>query len=460
MRRGGPKPRRPSIGDRLFLFVLIVVSAGCGLAARGEGQQQKAHSSGVTITPADVDRAFEQLTARLRQQGVEADEPIHPPVSADELLPFLPWVASHCYVDSLGPSPYTHAWQRYHVRRDDLEPGALMPATGELPPAPGSQEAKKLAALLRIEWLADPKSHVVDCRFHVRFRRCRHCLQELRVSTAYYVAYLPAALSRDPKTVRSLLMLVPGGRGGRTRPFLTPVPGKTPWHRGSGGLETKQLVDAYLAEHPDSPPPIVVALESSGGDYNNGRIEHLSHDMPKHMADTYLGVPHQELLIGAEGISSGARAILETLRLKPDAFATAGMTCMACGVINPRKPGLRDEIDFDGWAEAMGKRARAGKLRMRFSIGTRDGQLSCNEGLRELFAEHGVFDGEQATQYRNCNPGYDDDWQQCDADSGGWATYAGEMHHYGLLKKSHAPQLEWHLSALGEVAAARRGGQP
>ena len=473
---GGTPAKRPTLGDSLFALALIILSAECGALTGSHLPEADAADADAAPLAVDVDREIEQLAERYAEAGLaeEDSEELRdrPPAPADEatlspadrsaLLPFLPWVASHCYVDELGPSVYTMAWLRYAVPQEALAPGALMPAPpDELPPEPGSREAKRRAEALRKDWLANPRSHVVDCRFDVPLRPCRLCVQELRVHYAHYIAYLPAALSRDPDSVRTLLMIVPGGRGGRSRSFLSPVPDKTPFHKGSGGLETKQRVDAYLADHPETPAPIVVALETNGDDYNNGRIEHLSTDMPKHIADTFLGgVAIEDLLMGAEGISSGARAILDTLLAKPNIFATAGLTCLACGMLNPLKAAARAQIDFEGFASKLAERAKAGELQVRFSIGSRDGQLPCNRALYDLFARHGIVDADEPVRYSKCSYGHQADWQFCDTERDGWATYAGEMHHYGLLKKSYPPQLEWHLRALTEVAAARRGGRP
>jgi hypothetical protein len=473
MTMGGLPTERASLGDRLFALALIFLSAECGALTGSSMQDAGAADVEVASVPVDLDRELEDLAAHYADAGLgeETEDELDdqpraaaeavPVAQPGELLSFLPWVAAHCYVDALGPSAYTLAWRRYTLAPEDLDPGAVMPAPrSETLPVPGSKAAEARAAALRADWLANPRSHVVDCRFYVPLRPCRLCVQELRVHTAHYIAYLPAALSRDPESVRTLLMIVPGGRGGRSRPFLSPVPDKTHFHAGSGGLQTKQRVDAYLAEHPETPPPIVVALETNGDDYNNGRIEHLSSDMPTHVANTFLGgVPLEDLLIGAEGISSGARAILDTLLAKPNTFATAGLTCLSCGMLNPRKASAREQIDFEGFAAKLGERAQATALRMRFSIGSRDGQLACNQALYDLFTEHGVFDGGGAVRYTNCRQGHEGESSQCDNEREGWVSYVGEMHHYGLLKKSYPPQLEWHLSALTEVAAARRGGR-
>jgi hypothetical protein len=221
-------------------------------------------------------------------------------------------------------------------------------------------------------------------------------------------------------------------------------------------LQTKQQVDRFLAAHPDAAPLIVVSIDTNGAEYVNGSIEHLSCDLPRHLADTYLGgVPLAALTLGAEGISSGARAIVETLHAKPDVFATVGLTCLACGLVDPHNPYARDRFDLDGWARALGERAARGELFVRFAIGSRDGQLPCSRALYELLGEHHVVDLARPAHLSGCHYGHDGEPAHCDAEADGFVSYVGEMHHYGLLKKSYPPQLRWHLEHLAEVAARR-----
>jgi hypothetical protein len=118
---------------------------------------------------------------------------------------------------------------------------------------------------------------------------CQGCPLET-IAHAYYVAYLPRALFVAPKTVRSALFLVPGGNGGRTRPFTRPIPNRSVYDKGSGGLDTKRRADAFYAAHPDASQAIIVALETSGIEAVGGSIEHLGRAMPGHIASTFL--PH------------------------------------------------------------------------------------------------------------------------------------------------------------------------
>lgn len=394
--------------------------------------------------------------------AVEERVPLPKPPSD---LPFLEWVASSCYVDELGPSPYVVAWQNYRAERSAFEDRAVLPADPPVRlPRAGSPEAKARAGRLRSAWQAAPQSHVLDCTFVIPVRNCRHC-RGPKLFTAHYAVYLPEAIVTDPDRIGAMLLLVPGGRGGRSRPFLSPVPDKTVFHRGSGGLETRQLIDRYLADHPETTPPIVVALETAGAEYNNGSIEHLTHDVPAHVAKTYLRRDASTLALGAEGISSGARSILDALFAKPDAFATVGLTCLACGPLaskegigaspalvrrSPRNTVPRDRVV--DWARGLADRSAKRELFVRFSIGDRDGQLPCTMALHDLFEELGVV---TATEERVVACHGKDGAPPCDRERGGLALYENEMHHYGILEKSYPAQLRWHLESLTRAASPR-----
>ncbi|MEM9695985.1 MAG: hypothetical protein AAGA56_25805, partial [Myxococcota bacterium] len=331
-------------------------------------------------------------------------------------------------------------------------------------PEVGTRAAKKRAAELRTQWLKDPQSRVLDCTGTFAMRVCRHCRNHgKRLRRIHYTVYLPRRFFVDTAAVRSLLMLVPGGNGGRTRPFLTQIPGKTVFHRGSGGLRTKQRIDQLLAREPGLAAPMVIGLETPGHPYVNGAVEHLSVDLPAHVASLFLaGRDPQTLWLAAEGISSGSRAILDTLFAKPDSLHVAGLTCMACGSIagarglgasRKKNPQAISPRQVETWArESLRPRAARRELFVRFAIGTRDGQRPCSEALHELFVEHQIVNGNAVYRRLTC---YDSipgpERARCDYEEQDFASYAGEMHHYGLLEKSYAPSLEWQLRRLTEL---------
>jgi hypothetical protein len=298
-------------------------------------------------------------------------------------------------------------------------------------PPPGTPAARRRLADLR-EQLRTPASHLVDCYFDVDARACPSC-PDRHLTRTRYAAYLPEALFRTPEKVRAVLMLVPGGRGGRSRWFLSPVPGKSMFDGGSGGLRTKQRLDAHYAAHPDAAPSIVVALESSGAELN-GTVEHLTADVPSHIAATYLpGTPRADIAFGLEGTSSGARALLDAVWARPDAFATLGLTSMACGRLDPRNPHGVGASALEAWAGKLATRHRAGQFFARFAIGARDPLLPCSRALHGLFADAGVLRRDE-----------------------GWHALPGVAHNYGALDQSWGSQLAWHLAALDAAVHARR----
>lgn len=349
-----------------------------------------------------------------------------------EPLPFLDWAVSHCHIDELMPSAYTLAWHRYKRPPDLLGPGDPHPLrVARTLPREGSAAAKEQAAALREAWLKSPQSHVIDCSLPIQGHRCLGCPPET-VAHAYYIAYLPAALSSKPETARSVLFLVPGGNGGRTRPFMRPIPGRSVYDRGSGGLDTKLLADTFYAAHPDASQALIVALETSGIELEGGSVEHIARRMPSHVAATFL--PHLaegDLIRGAEGVSSGAREIVRAAFKDPAAFHTVGLSCMACGGIHPRTARLAGAGALRAFADALATRKREGVFDVRFAIGSRDGQLPCNRAYRDLFLERGVLSG---------------------SDAGAFTVVEGEKHDFNFLRRSYPAELEWHLTALDRIA--------
>jgi hypothetical protein len=368
-------------------------------------------------------------------------------------LPFVEWLATHCFVDRLAPSHYTTAWlkQQGTVRRPVDADSVLPIEDGKVMRAPGSAGSAERAARLRQE-LRDGKSHVVDCRLEVSTPRCPTCPDKEIVHT-HYTAYLPAALFSRPEQVRSVLLLVPGGRGGRSRWFLSPIPGKGLFDSGSGGLRTKQRVDAYLAAHPDSTPPIAVALETRGAELN-GAMNHLTRDIPRHVIETYLpGVPAEQIVFGAEGTSSGARAILEVLWQRPDAFATVGLTAAACGAIDPENEDGPSRGELEAWAATLADRHQRGSFHMRFAIGSHDPALPCSRSLHDLLLGAKMFDA-IVPRLSNCAANKRPSDRSCDVELDGFVQYAGGTHNYGVLALGYAAQLDWHLAALDKAVRA------
>ncbi len=370
--------------------------------------------------------------------------------SADD---FYDYIASHCLIDTLARTPYALGWETWI--KEERRSRSFVPKHSPTPirraygiPDPGTDGARARAAMLRKEWGAKPRSHVVDCR--VDFPPGDP--KDPKATRTWYTAYLPEALIRDPATVRSVLLLVPGGNGGRTRYFLTPIPRKTIYHKMSGGLQTKYFTDEWLKAHPGASAPIIAATNGPALLHTNGPVTFFTEDMPSHLATTYLGRPHTEVALGVEGISSGSRELMYAFRAKPAAFNTLGLTCMHCrrnDGIDPDKH-LGTDVERWAWLETVGQRARDGHLHIRFSVGNRDNQWGCNKEFHDLFVEAGAL-AEAEPRYDRCKADHEvgPDW--CDTHWDGFYLVEGAAHHYGLLIQSWRPQLNWHLERLDKV---------
>lgn len=391
--------------------------------------------------------------------GERQDKP-RGPAPQGQKLEFLDFVASHCLVDELVPTEYAQGWEDWVKKssRSFVPKDSPQPARGSTwIPDPGSERAQNRAEGLREQWAQAPRSHVVDCRADLTPRDCPGCRGK-GAQRFSYAAYLPEALIRNPEKVRSILILVPGGNGGRTRYFLTPIPNKTIYHKMSGGLEVKRLVDEHVAAHPDEVPPIVIAVDGAGFLSVNGDTEFLTHDVPLHVAQTYLGRKDLKgLAIGAEGISSGSKAMMFALRAKPDAFHTVGLTCMHCrrfhGIDPDKDLGTKEERQR--WLQQLARRSENDLLHIQFSVGNLDNQWGCNKEFHDLFTEVGIFQKEEPrfTDCRKDKTGT----SYCDTTWDGFYLFDGQAHHYGLLLDSWEPQLHWHLSTLSKTVATLDG---
>lgn len=350
-------------------------------------------------------------------------------------LPFIEWLATHCRPDAVGPSPYTVAWSHYRHPADLLAADDPQPLVNAGPlPAPGSHAARALTTRLREEWMAHPRSHVVDCVVSLPTHGASgpsRSTEQVR-----YVAYLPDALFEGRFEVGAILLLVPGGNGGRSRPFLRPIPGATIYEKGSGGLDTKRLADHFYGERPSAGRAIIVALDTSGFGSGAGSNELLTDDLYEHVRATFApALSGAQLAHGVEGTSSGARATMRAAFAKPDAFDTLGFTCMACGGVNPQSRLLGTPEQLAQFADRLAERRRRGEVDLRFSIGSRDNQLPCNRAFWELFRREGVVG---------------------DGDDDHFLVYEGALHDFAFMERSYGPQLLWHLTALDRIAQKKR----
>jgi hypothetical protein len=360
-------------------------------------------------------------------------------------------LATHCYLDELAPTNYAVQWLNHHLPREQAPEGAPWPSLkNQAFPPLNTPEARVRADELRKRWLSAPQSHVVDCFFAVPQRA--DTAQVPTTKEAHYAAYLPAALFVTPERVRVALVYSPGGgRGGHSRPFLTEIPGKTIYDIAAGGLGTKYRIDQWLSKHPDASPPIFFALHSNGEEYGNSATEFLTDDVPRHIGAALLGgVEAKDMVVGIEGVSSGARTMMLALRVRPDAFSTVGLSCMACGGVDIRKRRIGSPEEVQAWAMQLGERAKRGDLRMRFAIGSRDNQLPCNKALHEVLGKAGLFDLNRAVQFHECKEGVSPSESTCDYEMDGFRVYRGELHDYHFLSRSWQHQLEFHLEALSD----------
>lgn len=380
-------------------------------------------------------------------------EPVAETPARPEHLPFAQHVAARCLRDQLARTEYAEGWEAWFKTPDFVPAGAPLPQPEEAPMTPLSpDEAAILAAQVEKDWLANPRSHVVDCSFSYPGRDCPGCKPGGN-QVANYIAYLPQALFTEPEKVDTILLFVPGGRGGRTRYFLTPVPGSDIYRKKSGGLETKRRIEEYLSYKPDSTQPIVVALDSAGFLSVNGPEEYLAFDLPMHIARTYLGRDSLDgIKLGAEGISSGARAMMDTLFRYPNAFRTVGLTAMHCGGRNGiRLERMGTAAQREAWAETLRGEVERGTIHFRFSVGNKDPGWMCNKQFYDFFADHSVTPS-APPEWVDCPTGKQAA-TTCSVTWGQFHLVNGHGHNYGILLDSWVPQLWWHLDRLVRTGA-------
>lgn len=373
-------------------------------------------------------------------QTIPSSAPSSTPITT---LPFAEWMVSNCQIDELAPSAYTIAWFRYRRPADLLGPDDPPPqAQLKKLPEPGSDQAISKAREITLDWLNRPRSHVIDCSFLIEPRDCPRCKRG-PVLRAHYIAYLPQALFQTPNQVQGMLFLIPGGNGGRTRPFMRPIPGHVVFERGSGGLDTKRLADAFYREHPQLPGSLIISLETAAGSYENGPTEHLTRDLPHHLQSIFLPhleQNHKKAFLGAEGLSSGAAELYRAAFFEPHAFHTLGFSCMSCTGIDPRQGRLGGRPALLHFADSLAERRKLGEFEVHFAIGEYDGQLPCNRALyKELLAKGAAPNTEN-------NPE-------------AFRIYPEQRHDFDFLRISYPNSLYWQLNTLGSIAAAKTSNE-
>jgi len=423
------------------------------------------HTQNLGVSAAQSDLTSPETTAHPQTPDVS---PEASPETPQTDLPWLEWVVSHCRVDQLGPSDYAQKWLRW-IRKerngfDFMTADAPRPTLQPIKlPAIGSEAARTAARALGDRWRADPASHVVECYVNIDKRACEGCKPvhlKHGFRKATFIAYLPSALITEPSKVGGMLLLAPGGNGGHTRYFLTPIPNKhVTRQKRSGGLEIKKHADQFYEEHPFHQQTIIAATTNGGWSMANGHIEFLSHDLPKLLADVFLdGLDHKKFALGVEGISRGSRALVQALRKKPTSFNTVGLTCLHCGKHGPGNGyepdvDLRNPAERKRWLKVLADRSRRGLFQLRFSVGNADPQWVCNKRLHSMLVEGGVLedlppDFTKCRTNRTSRPSP----RWCDTNWDGFYLYDRMPHHYALLKPSWRPQLRWHLDTLSVIS--------
>ncbi len=394
------------------------------------------------------------FAASAAMDVAQSDAPAAPPPS----LPFARFMASSCLIDQLARTEYAEGWEGWFREPDFVPEGAPLPAPPEAQKAMRPEAIEALTQQINRTWTANPESHIADCTYVIPARECPGCAGR-GSSSINYIVWLPPEASEDPGSVTSILLVVPGGNGGRTRYFLTPVPGTNIYKKKSGGLETKRRADDFREARPGEVAPIIVALDSGGFLSANGSTEFLTYDIPMHIAKTYLGRDNLEgIKLGVEGISSGARVMMDALRAKPDAFDTFGVIAMHCGGRNGiTVKDLGSTEEREAWLKVLKARVDAGELHFRFSVGNRDPGWRCHMEFYDMFVKAGIFPKSEPVyecdasiktpSLSKCTASFREDMN----------LYDGHGHNYGIMLEAWAPHLFWHLALLsrGEGEAAR-----
>jgi hypothetical protein len=394
----------------------------------------------VRFSPADFDSAHEALEEPRATPGTHA---------------FLDYVAERCLVDRFVHDRYMAEYFQARGLAALGEDRPRLPST-VLPPSPSDVGFAVYKAQLKADWTANPRSHVLDCEIDVAPRQCPTCKPKSKKSRTFrYGIYIPKAYVMNPGSVSSVLLLAPGGRGGRTRWFLDPVAYKSSPSRQSQGLNVQTRVDAYLAAHPDAAAPFVITMDDPGLGYTNGVKAFMTEDLIGHVLATYLpGKERGDIAYGIDAISSGSKNAALAFIDAPDAFDTFGWMCTFCdekGFDADRyfAPGRRGDRALTVWRE----RAQAGELHMKFSIGKQDRFLACNQRLHQrLVKEEVIFDGHDPYE-TGCAIGTAK--SECVTVKPSMTEYPGVGHNYSLMPLAFDDHLHWHIERLGEVAQTR-----
>jgi hypothetical protein len=366
----------------------------------------------------------------------------------ERALPFVAHAVERCYLDRLARSEYLDDWVRAGGIERGIPAGDPVPSPSlSLPswgPRPSDASfARERDAMLRA--LVDGRSHVMDCTFSVRAKAPPHGL-----GAVTYAVYLPADYLQNPGRSRAVLLLVPGGRGDRTRWFLTAKPGSL-FERGTGGLSLRSRVDRYASEHPSASIPIVVTTDGPTGRWIDGRVEYIARDLPSHVARTYLPhIPERQVAFGVQAISIGAAFTMRAAFSDPTRFRSIGLMGMFCD-----REGLWPERDFapdpEQFYGVLAGLVARGALAMRMDIGRRDTLYDCNKRWYFALQRAGVFERREEPAYERCEGRGAPSSARCWARWPGFTAIPRLGHHYAAVVPVFDEDLQWQLDRLTAI---------
>lgn len=414
-------------------------SSATVVAAPPDAAPARAESARVALALADASLA----DAVVSDAGIAAGE------GDPSRWPFVAHAVERCYVDRLARSDYLADWvaaggiERGIPAGDPVPSLALsLPSWGPREGAQGHDRARD--AVTRA--LASPGSHVMDCTLQARAQDPPHALGAIP-----YAVYLPEDYLRNPRRNRGVLVMIPGGRGDRTRWFLTAKPGSL-FERGTGGLSLRTHLDRWASEHPGAATPIVVTVDGPTGAWIDGRVEFIGRDLPAHVAATYLPQQRErETPFAVQSISIGAAFTMRAVRRDPARFASIALMGMFCD-----RKGLLPERDLapdpEGFYRSLADRVRSGALAVRLSIGRRDTLYECNKRWYSSLQRAGVFARAEQPEYEQCDAGTAASSATCWARWPGFTVIPRLGHHYAAVVPIFVEDLRWQLDRLSALA--------
>ncbi|MBL8677943.1 MAG: hypothetical protein JNK05_02160 [Myxococcales bacterium] len=394
----------------------------------------------------------EDVVLRDADAGAHDSEDARVEVDGEARWPFVAHAVERCYVDRLASSEYLTDWvaagglERARPEGDPVpSPSLSLPTWG---PSSSSREFAAAAESLRRQ-LDPSRSHVMDCTLSVRAKDPPHTLGAIS-----YSVYLPGDYLRHPLRRRGALLMVPGGRGDRTRWFLTPREGSL-YERGTGGLSLRSAVDQWASAHAGASVPLVITVDGPTGRWIDGRVEFIANDLPQHVARTYLPQQREdETPFGVQAISVGAAFTVRAMRAAPTRFSSValmGLFCDRTGVLPERDLGP----DVDTYYQELASRVRQGAFAMRMSIGRRDPFYECNKRWYFALQSAGVFAAQTDPTYERCEGEGPPSSARCWVRWPGFTGLPRLGHHYAAVVPVFAEDLAWQLDRLDALARSR-----